>query len=118
MPERRILMVLRRPLSAAAANEEGLRIAVGLTTANSEVAVLLLDGAASLATLPTSIADDQHGVSLHWETLAILGVRRLVERESLVEIGLGGDALAEGVEMVARAEVPAMLADHDHVLVY
>lgn len=109
---------MRRPLSDTACNEEGLRVAVGLTTANPDVTVLLLDGAACLATLPTTITDEQQGMYLYWETLAVLGVRRLVERESLAEVGIDGKALAEGVEVLVRAEVPALLADYDQVLVY
>ncbi|MCL4466242.1 MAG: DsrE family protein [Chloroflexi bacterium] len=118
MIERNLLAVLRRPLDQITNNEEGLRVAVGLTTANADVTVLLLDGAACLATLPNAVSEEQQGIHLYWETLADLGVRRLVERESLSEMGLDPEAVADGVTLVSRADVPGLLALGDPVLVY
>ncbi|MHB1131929.1 MAG: DsrE family protein [Chloroflexota bacterium] len=113
-----VLAVLRRPRSDYDLTEEGLRVAVGLTTANPDVTVLLLDGAAWLATLPASAVEGQHGLELHWETLSVLGIRRLVERESLAMIGLESSSVIEGVEVVERAAVAELITAFPSVLVY
>ena len=113
-----MLAVLRRPRQELALTEEGLRVAVGLTTANPDVTVLLLDGAAWLAGLPALAPLGQHGLELHWETLAELGIRRLVERESLYAAGLGPDDVIAGVEVIAGDTVAGFLTNFKSVLVY
>jgi sulfur relay (sulfurtransferase) DsrF/TusC family protein len=111
------LVVVRRSPLAVEAAEEGLRIAVGLTLAVAEVAVLLVDEAVALAA-PTLVSGPRKDAYRHWQTLGELGVRRMIERESLADHGLAIPSTAGGIEVVARGEVAPLLADAESVVVF
>lgn len=118
MASKIIVVVVRHSPFNTARDEEALRVAVGLTIANPDPAVLLLDDAVWLALpLAPEVIDRPH-VRKHWETLADLGVRRLVERESLDERGIAPARLVAGVQTLSRAEVADLLAVAEAVLVY
>jgi sulfur relay (sulfurtransferase) DsrF/TusC family protein len=118
LASKRIVVVVRHSPFNTARDEEALRVAVGLTIANPDPAVLLLDDAVWLALPLAPEAIDRPQVRKHWETLADLGLRRLAERESLRERGITPERLAAGVETVSRSEVADLLAVADAVLVY
>ncbi|MDA8217836.1 MAG: DsrE family protein [Dehalococcoidales bacterium] len=118
MVNREIVVVLRDGPLNSGRDEEGLRVAIGLTLANPQVTVLLLDQAVWLS-VPLAVAEiERPSLGTNWETLGLMGIRRLSERESLIERGLDPTEVLAGVEVVSRAEAAGVLAEADVVLVY
>jgi len=112
------VVVLRRSPFSSGRDEEGLRVAVGLTMMNPNVAVLLLDAAAWLATDLSPAAIGHGDLAKHWDTLGDVGVERFVERESLAAQGIAADEVRPGVAVRSRAESADLLAEADAVVVY
>ncbi len=117
LPEKRLLVVLRHAPAHSERNAEALRVAVGLTIANPQVAVLLLDGAAALARAHAIREGGRQDIVKHWQALAELGVARFVEAESLLEQGIAPAEVSTAVKLLTRADVGSLLAEAV-VLVY
>lgn len=110
MAKKRVLLLLRRtPLNSEMASE-GLRQAVGLTLADNQVSVLLLDAAAWLA-MPLSPEVVQGGeIRKHIEFLLLLEGEVKVEEESLARYGIDREKLLPGIQVINSKVVAAEIA--------
>lgn len=97
---------------------EALRQAVGLTLADNQVTVLLLDEAAFLATPVAPEVIEGGDIKKPIDTLLMLKGRVLVERESLARFGLLEEAVVPGVRVVDQAQVAQEITQADAVIVF
>lgn len=114
--KRKVCVVLRRVPVSSLRNSEALRMSVGLTLADNDVAVVFLgDGVYTLAALKPELLPSAD-VAKHLEALGMLGCRLVAEGEALEERELG--ELAWSVERLARGDIARMLAEAEAVIAY
>jgi sulfur relay protein TusC/DsrF len=113
---KRVAVVLRKSPFNTCRNSEALRMTVGLTLGDNAIAVIFRDDGVYtlLPTQPTLIGSLE--IDKHLETLRLLNVRLVAERESLSERHLS--QLKWEVERLARHEVAQLLADSDAIICY
>ena len=111
-----IAVVVRKSPFNTCRNSEALRMTVGLTLADNAITVIFReDGVYTLLpTQPSHIGS--LGFDKHLETLQLLNVRVVAERESLEERKLS--ALKWDVERLARTEFARLLADAEAIICY
>jgi sulfur relay protein TusC/DsrF len=113
---KRVAVVLRKSPFNTCRNSEALRMTVGLTLGDNAIAVIFRDDGVYtlLPTQPTLIGSLE--IDKHLETLRLLNVRLVAERESLSERHLS--QLKWEVERLAQHEVAQLLADSDAIICY
>jgi sulfur relay protein TusC/DsrF len=113
---KRVAVVIRKSPFNTCRNSEALRMTVGLTLGENAIAVIFReDGVYTLlATQPALIGSLE--IDKHLETLQLLNVRLIVERESLTERSLSH--LKWDVERLARREVAHLLAESEAIICY
>lgn len=89
---------------------------VGLTLADNAIAVIFRDDGVYTLLLTQPSLIGSLDLDKHIETLQLLNVRLIAERESLVERKLS--SLKWDVERLARDEVARLLADADAIICY
>ena len=104
------MLSLRESPVPGGRTEEGLRVAVGLTIANPNLTVLLLESSTALVRESFDWTGRAE-MEKHWRTLSELGVRVVAERESL-------EGPARGAEAWPPARVAALLAEAAVVVSY
>ena len=117
MDKKVVVLIRHSPLNSIR-NSEGLRQSVGLTLADNAVTVILLDGAAWLA---TSVAPGLIGggeVKKHIQTLPLLKGRVLVEKESLERHGIDQGSVTKGIEVVDRDAVTEEITEAGAVVAF
>jgi sulfur relay (sulfurtransferase) DsrF/TusC family protein len=115
-PMKRVAVVVRKSPFNTCRNSEALRMTVGLTLADNVITVIFRDDGVYtlLATQPALIGS--LGLDKHLETLQLLNVRFVAEKEALTERKLVD--LKWEVERLAREEVARLLADSEAVICY
>ena len=113
---KRVAVVVRQSPFNTCRNAEALRMTVGLTLADNVITVIFRDDGVYtlLPTEPSRIGS--LGLDKHLETLPLLHVRLVAERESLAERKLSH--LKWEVDRLARDEVARLLADAEAVICY
>lgn len=115
---KKVLLVLNRsPLNSVKASE-GLRQGLGLTLADNEVTVLLLDAAAWLAVPLSPQMVGGGDTKKHLDTLLLVKGKVEVEAESLARFGITGEALIPGVAVVSQAEAIAEMTAAEAMIVF
>jgi len=111
-----VAVVIRKSPLNTCRTSEALRMTVGLTLADNAITVIFREEGvyALLATQPSLIGS--LGFDKHLETLPLLNVRVVAERESLEERKLS--ALKWDVEHLARTEIARLLADAEAIICY
>jgi sulfur relay (sulfurtransferase) DsrF/TusC family protein len=111
-----VAVVIRQSPFNTCRNSEALRMSVGLTLGDNAVAVIFRDDGvySLLATQPMLIGSLE--IDKHLETLQLLNVRLVVERESLTERNLSH--LKWDVERLVQREVAHLLAESDAIICY
>lgn len=106
LARKKVTLVVRcTPLNSVKA-AEALRHAVGLTLADNQVTVILLDKAAFLA-LPQVVKGGE--IRKHLDALSVLKARTKVERESLEQGGIGEQDIMSGIEVISYRRVVSEL---------
>jgi sulfur relay (sulfurtransferase) DsrF/TusC family protein len=97
-------------------NSEALRMTVGLTLADHSIAVIFRDDGVYtlLPTQPALIGSLE--IDKHLETLQLLNVRLIAERESLIERHLSH--LKWDVERLGQREVVQLLGESDAIICF
>lgn len=112
-----MVVVRHSPLGSVRASE-ALRMSVGLTLADNDITVLLLDSAAWLAT-PLSPARIRAGeIKKHIDTLGLLKMRVKVERESLEKCSIAVEEVTKGIEVVGADEIAREIAEAQATVVF
>jgi sulfur relay (sulfurtransferase) DsrF/TusC family protein len=113
---KRVAVVIRQSPFNTCRNSEALRMTVGLTLADNAISVIFReDGIYTL--LPTQPAlIGMLEIDKHIETLKLLNVRLVAEREALEERHLMH--LKWDVERVDRREIAQLLADSEAVVCF
>jgi sulfur relay protein TusC/DsrF len=113
---KRVAVVIRKSPFNTCRNSEALRMTVGLTLGDNAIAVIFReDGVYTLmATQPALIGSLE--IDKHLETLQLLNVRLIVEKESLTERNLSH--LKWDVERLAQREVAHLLAESEAIICY
>lgn len=107
----------RSPLNSVKA-AEGLRQGLGLTLADNEVTVLLLDAAAWLAVLLSPQRVGGGEIKKHLDTLSLVGGKVKVEAESLARWRIESGNVMSGIRVVGQGEVAAEMAAAEAVIVF
>ena len=109
------VMIRKSPFNTCR-NSEALRMTVGLTLADNAIAVIFRDDGVYtlLPTQPAMIGSLE--VDKHLETLQLLNVRLIAEKEALAERKLS--QLKWDVERLERREVAQLLADSQAIICY
>ena len=89
---------------------------VGLTLADHSIAVIFRDDAVYTLLSTQPILIDSLEIDKHLETLQLLNVRLIAERESLTERSLSH--LKWDVERLDQREVVQLLAESDTIICY
>jgi sulfur relay (sulfurtransferase) DsrF/TusC family protein len=111
-----VAVVMRQPPFNTCRNSEALRMTVGLTLGDHAIALIFRDDGVYtlLPTQPALIGSLE--IDKHLETLRLLNVRLIAERESLSERHLS--ELKWEVERLGRREVGQLLAESDAIICY
>ena len=111
-----VAVVMRQSPFNTCRNAEALRMTVGLTLGDHAIAVIFRgDGVYTLLpTQPALIGSLEIGK--HLETLRLLNVRLIAERESLAERNL--PQLKWDVERLGHHEVVQLLAESEAIICY
>lgn len=115
---KRFLFMLRRPPQAGFRVRESLDMVLTTAAFDQPVTLLFLDdGVYQLKHGQRPDAADLPPVAPLFDALALYDVEAvLAERESLNERGLTEDDLVIPVEIIERADIPALIADRDIVV--
>lgn len=114
--KKKVVLVARRsPLNSVMA-AESLRQAVGLTLADNDMAVVLMDAGAWLAVPLAPQVVEGEPIPKHLGTLLMLGVRVLVERESLEKFGIPEADVIRGIQVIPRQNLLSELAEAEAVV--
>jgi sulfur relay (sulfurtransferase) DsrF/TusC family protein len=113
---KQVAVVMRKSPFNTCQNSEALRMTVGLTLGDNAIAVIFRDDAVYtlLPTQPALISTLE--LDKHLETLQLLNVRLVAERESLTERNLSD--LKWDVERLAQREVAHLLAESDAIICF
>lgn len=113
---KRVAVIIRKSPFNTCRNAEALRMTVGLTLADNAIAVVFReDGVYTLLpTQPSLIGAPE--IDKHIETLRLLNVRLVAEREALEERQL--QDLRWDVERVDRRQVAQLLADSEAIICF
>ena len=111
------VLIRRSPLNTRQ-DSEALRQSVGLTLAEDEIVVLLVDAAAwlSVPLSPHLIGGGQ--IEKHLETLLSLKVKTKVEVESLERYGVDKNRVIRGITLVGAEEIAEDLTSADVVICF
>jgi sulfur relay (sulfurtransferase) DsrF/TusC family protein len=111
-----VAVVIRRTPFNTCRNSEALRMTVGLTLADHGIAVIFRDDGVYtlLPTQPALIGSLE--IDKHLETLQLLNVRLIAERESLTERHLSD--LKWDVERLGQREVVQLLGESDAIICF
>ena len=93
-------------------------MSVGLTLADNDISVLLLDAAAWLATPLSPQKIDSAEIKKHVDTLLMLKMRVKVEKESLERNGIATSEVAHGIEVVEAVEIAREIAEAQATVVF
>lgn len=119
-PAKRFLFIVRGPPVAGALAREALDAILTVAAFEQFVRVLFVDDGAFqlLAPQPAYAAGTGQQQLPTLELLDFYEVKDVwVERESLLARGIGADDLAIAAAPIARSDVPALLAEHQIVVV-
>ena len=116
--DRKVVVLIRHSPLNSIRNSEGLRQSVGLTLADNAVTVILLDGAAWLATSVAPEVVSGGEVKKHIQTLPLLKGRVLVERESLERHGIDQSSVMKGIEVANRDAVISEITEAGAVVAF
>jgi sulfur relay (sulfurtransferase) DsrF/TusC family protein len=113
---KRVAVVIRQTPFNTGRNSEALRMTVGLTLADLGIAVIFQDDGVYtlLPTQPALIGALE--IDKHLETLQLLNVRLIAERESLADRHLSH--LKWQVEHLGRREVAQLLGGSDAIICF
>jgi sulfur relay (sulfurtransferase) DsrF/TusC family protein len=114
--KKKVLMLIRRsPLNSIKASE-ALRQSVGLTVADNDVAVILIDAAAwlSVPLSPETIGGGD--IKKHLDTLPLLKARVMVEKQSLERYGIDPARVREEIEIIDRQDVVSEITEAQAVI--
>jgi sulfur relay (sulfurtransferase) DsrF/TusC family protein len=120
MPEsgatKHVAVIVRQSPFNTCRNSEALRMTVGLTLGDNAIVVIFQDDGVYtlLATQPALIGSLE--IDKHLETLQLLNVRLVAEREALASRHLSH--LKWDIEHLARHEVAQLLAQSDAIICY
>ncbi|TAK33190.1 MAG: hypothetical protein EPO21_13530, partial [Chloroflexota bacterium] len=105
MDKRNVVVILRDSPLNSVRNSEALRHCVGLTLGENQVTAVLLDAAAWLARpmFPSTVGGGELKKPI--DTLRLLKMRVLVEKESLSAWRVDEGEVSTGIEVVSSAEV-------------
>jgi sulfur relay (sulfurtransferase) DsrF/TusC family protein len=111
-----VTVVMRKSPFNSCRNSEALRMTVGLTLGDNVIVVVFRDDAVYtlLPTQPGLIGSLE--IDKHLETLQLLNVRLVAERESLTERMLSH--VKWDVERLTKQEVAQLLAESDAIICY
>ncbi len=116
MAKKKVVVLLRRSPLNSTKNAEALRQSVGLTMAENDVVVLLVDAAAWLAApMSPQIIGGAH-ISKPIDVLKLVHAKVKVEAESLARYGVDRNAVVSGVEVVDAAHVLSEITNADAVI--
>ena len=113
---KQVAVVLRQSPFNTCRNAEALRMTVGLTLGETTIAVIFRDDGVYtlLPTQPALIGSLE--IDKHLDTLQLLHVRLIAERESLSQRNLSH--LRWEVEHLTQREVARLLAESDAMICY
>jgi len=113
---KQIAVIMRQSPFNTCRNAEALRMTVGLTLGENTIVVIFRDDGVYtlLSTQPALIGSLE--IDKHLETLQLLHVRLIAERESLTERNLS--VLRWDVEHLTQREVAQLLAESDAMICY
>jgi sulfur relay protein TusC/DsrF len=113
---KQVAVVIRQSPFNTCRNSEALRMTVGLTLADHNIAVIFRDDGVFtlLRTQPALIGSLE--LDKHLQTLQLLNVRLIAERESLLERQLS--QLPWEVERLNRREVLQLLGESDAMICF
>src|SRR5918996_257417 len=113
---RQVAVVLRKSPFNTCQNAEALRMTVGLTLGDNAISVIFRDDGVYtlLPTQPALIGSLE--IDKHLETLQLLNVRLIAERESLIERHLSH--LKWDVERLGQREVVQLLGASDAIICF
>jgi sulfur relay (sulfurtransferase) DsrF/TusC family protein len=111
-----VAVVIRQTPFNTCRNSEALRMTVGLTLADHSIAVIFRDDGVYtlLPTQPALIGSLE--IDKHLETLQLLNVRLIAERESLIERHLSH--LKWDIERLGQREVVQLLGESDAIICF
>jgi sulfur relay protein TusC/DsrF len=111
-----VTVIMRQSPFNTCRNAEALRMTVGLTLGDHAIAVIFRDDGVYtlLPTQPALIGSLD--IDKHLETLRLLNVRLMAERESLTARNLS--QLKWDVERLGQHEVVQLLAESDAIICY
>jgi sulfur relay (sulfurtransferase) DsrF/TusC family protein len=111
-----VAVVIRNSPFNTCRNSEALRMTVGLTLGDNAIAVIFRDDGVYtlLATQPVLIGSLE--IDKHLETLQLLNVRLIAEKESLSERHLSH--LKWDIERLAQREIAHLLAESEAIICY
>jgi sulfur relay (sulfurtransferase) DsrF/TusC family protein len=113
---KRVAVVIRQSPFNTCRNSEALRMTVGLTLGDNGIAVIFRDDGV-FTLLPTQPAlVGALDIDKHIETLQLLNVRLVAERESLAERDLS--QVKWDIERLGRREIAQLLADSEAIICY
>jgi sulfur relay (sulfurtransferase) DsrF/TusC family protein len=113
---KQVAVVIRQTPFNTCRNAEALRMTVGLTLADHRITVIFRDDGVYtlLPTQPAVIGALE--IDKHVETLQLLNVRLIAERESLTERRLS--QLKWDVEQLGQREVVQLLGESDAIICF
>lgn len=116
--KKKVVVLIRRSPLNSSKGSEALRQSVGLTLAENEVTVLLLDAAAwlSVPLSPQVVGGGQ--MAKHIEALLSLKVKVKVEEESLQKYGVVKNKVIKGIATAKRIEIFEDLTSADAVICF
>jgi sulfur relay (sulfurtransferase) DsrF/TusC family protein len=111
-----VAVVIRQSPFNTCRNSEALRMTVGLTLADHRIAAIFRDDGVYtlLPTQPALIGSLE--IDKHIETLQLLNVRLIAQRESLTERNLS--RLKWDVDRLGQHEIVQLLAESDAIICY
>ena len=111
------MAIRRSPLNSVMASE-GLRQAVGLTLAENQITVLLLDAAAWLATPLAPERLEKQEVKKHIDFLLQLHGQVKVEAESLTRYSIPLEKVRPDIAVVPRSQVVEEMTQAEAVILF
>ena len=118
MDKRKVVVILRQSPLNSLRNAEALRHCVGLTLDDNQVTAVLLDAAAWLARPMSASSIGGGELKKPLDTLRLLKMRVLVEKESLSAWGVNEGDISKGIDVVSAAEVVDAITDADVVYAF
>ncbi|MDO8670478.1 MAG: DsrE family protein [Dehalococcoidia bacterium] len=118
MENKKVAVVIRYSPLGSVRSAEALRMSVGLTLADNDITVLLVDDAAWLTTALSPERIGGGDIKKPIDTLHLLKAPIWVEKESLASRGIADDEVSAGVEIVSASAIARYIATAQATVVF